>query len=295
MTQRRRSMPLWVVLLALLSGCAQPPRTTVNAVGDKFSKDITLEGVPLHDPTNGDDLFWMLRSYVNPQAHTAVHEIYVAWSYAGSYSGKYFAADDTARPLRVTMILKETCRGCDRTDTLGIAIDEATLRARAATGFEVKLSAQDGTAGILSITPQMINAQLQAEDSILAGSAAVGTPTSAATPSNAPPAPAAKNAPAAAPPRAISSNPGIGLQMMPQPTSEITHGNMHGAVILGVVPDSPAALAGIRGGDLIVKINGHAVDSGPEVQDLIAKIKPNSVVKVDILRGTSNVTLQLKL
>src|SRR5579862_5422965 len=164
----RRSLVLLLVVLAALAGCVQP-RTTVNVIGDKFSRDITLEGIPLHDPTNGDDLFWMLRSFVNPQAHTAQHQIYVAWTYAGGYSGRYFAADDTARALPVTMILKETCRGCDRTDTLGIDIDEATLRARAATGFQVKLSAQDGTAGILSITPQMINAQLQAEDSLMAG------------------------------------------------------------------------------------------------------------------------------
>jgi hypothetical protein len=150
-----------ILAIACLIGCAPPPRTTVNVIADKFSKSITLEGIPVLNPNNGD-LFWMLRSEVNPQAHFALHQIYVEWTYAGPSSGRYFAADDTARPLPVRNIRREYCpfNKCDRTDTLGIGIDEATLRARASTGFQVKLSAQDGTAGILDITPQMINAQL---------------------------------------------------------------------------------------------------------------------------------------
>lgn len=83
--------------------------------------------------------------------------------------------------------------------------------------------------------------------------------------------------------------------MMPRSTSELTHGNMHGAVILGVIPGSPADAAGIHGGDLIVKFDGHAVDSGNDIQDVIAKIKPNSVVRVDILRGPTQVRVDLKL
>jgi hypothetical protein len=170
------------VMLLGLVGCA-PPRTTVNVIGDKFDKEITLEGIPLHDPNNGTDLFWMLRSFVNPQTHATTHQIYVSWVYPGRSSGRYWASDDTARDLPVNMIRRDSCPfgKCDRTDTLGISVDEATLRRRAPTGFQVKLSAQDGTYGILDITSQMINAQLQAEDQALhAGS--VGTAVQAADP-----------------------------------------------------------------------------------------------------------------
>ena len=164
---------LWTFLLVGLAGCVPPssPRLTVNVIGDKFSKDITLDGLPMIDPNNGDGLYWMLRSLVDPQNHIATHQIYVAWTYAGHSSGRYSAADDTAQSLPVTIILKESCPfdKCDRTDTFGIKVDEAELRARANSGFEVKISAQDGTSGIISITPRMIGAQLEAENRALGG------------------------------------------------------------------------------------------------------------------------------
>lgn len=299
MAYRGWSRGLMLLAIACLIGCAQP-RTTVNIVGDKFSKFVTLEGIPLHDPDNGIDLFWMLRSFVDPQARLVKHEIYVVWVYSGHSSGRYFAADDTATPLRVTNILRESCpfNKCDRTDTLSISIDEATLLKRASTGFEVKLSAQDGTEGVLTITPRMIGAQLEAELRVLRG--APSRDPLASTPPVEPTAPEAKTA-AAAPEAAVHTPPdltvdrNIGLEMLPQSTTKMTHGSMHGAVILAVIPGSPAEAAGVRGGDLIVKLDGKLVESGKEVLDLIAKAKPHSVVTVDILRGSAHVVARIKL
>jgi len=70
MPYRSGKLAAIAVLVLALAACGPlgpPPRTTVNVLGDKFSKEIELQGIPLHDPTNGDDLFWMLRSFVNPQ------------------------------------------------------------------------------------------------------------------------------------------------------------------------------------------------------------------------------------
>lgn len=273
---QRRAVALLVVVLAALVGCAQPPpRSTVNVIGDKFSQDITLEGIPLHDPTNGDDLFWMLRSFVNPRTHLTEHQIYVAWTYAGKYSGQYFAADDTARPLAVTMILKESCPGCDRTDTLGIAIDETTLRARAATGFEVKLSAQDGTAGVLSITPQMISAQLQAEDSILAGSVAVGTPNFAAAPSG---------VPSSFPPQKRA----LGISYF----KVIFTGDV---IVAEVKAGSPAAAAGLQANDILVSYDGRPIMTEEDVRDAVENTKPGSIVTIEIKRKRQPLTLSVQM
>lgn len=307
MAYRGWSRGLLAFLLMGLLGCAaSQPRNTVNVIGDKFSKSITLEGLPVLNPNNGD-LFWMLRSEVDPQAHFALHQIYVEWTYAGPSSGRYFAADDTARPLPVRNIRREYCpfNKCDRTDTLGIGIDEATLRARASTGFQVKLSAQDGTAGILDITPKMINAQLAAEARVLgeAPSRNAAAPTGPSGVSNGPAdsnAPGAKTASASPeeaphPPAGLAADRNIGLEMLPQSTATMSHGSLHGAVILAVIPGSPAEIAGVRGGDLIVKLDGKPVESGKEILELIARAKPHSVVTVDILRGSAHVVARIKL
>jgi hypothetical protein len=98
------------ILLFALAACGPlgpPPRTTVNVSGDKFSKEIQLDGVPLH-AKNGIDLFWMLRSFVNPHTHTTDHQIYIEWAYVGNSPGKYSAADDTARSLHVENIYRDS-------------------------------------------------------------------------------------------------------------------------------------------------------------------------------------------
>jgi hypothetical protein len=268
---------LWgffALLLVLLAGCAQP-RTTVVVRGDEFSKGITLEGIPLRNPNNGI-LFWMLRSFVDRQTHAAAHQIYVEWTYSGPSSGRYSAADDTARPLQVTNIFKESCafNKCDRTDTLGIAIDEETLRARVATGLRVKLSGQDGSAAILSITPQMISAQLAAEDRIVGSQAGVPPTTASALSSSGLPPP--------------SQKPFLGLAPMDLPF-------VSGVMVARVDPGTPAEAAGFQVGDMLVSYNGQPVKKADDVRDLVAATTPGSTVVIEITRHKTPLTLTPKL
>lgn len=265
------------VLLLTLAACGPlgpPPRTTVNVIGDKFSKEIELQGVPLHDPTNGDDLFWMLRSFVNPKTHETFHTIYVEWVYAGHSSGRYRAADDTARDLVVKVIERDSCPfgKCDRTDTLAIAIDEGTLRKRAATGFQVKLFAQDGTSGILDIRPNMIAAQLQAEDRILNPPAGM-TPEAAAATANA---------------RTADGRPFLGVAPMDLPFGL-------GVTLVRVDHNTPAEAAGLKGGDLVVSYDGHSIDKAQQLLDQILLTKPGSIVPIEIRRGSDKMTIPVQM
>lgn len=268
-------MTLLLVGFALAS-CAPQPRMTVNVVSDRFSKAITLEGLPMIDPTNGDGLFWMLRSFVDGQARTTQHQIYVEWTYPGRSSGRYFAADDTARPLPVTVLLRDrdSCpfKKCDRVDTLGIAIDEATLRARANSGFDVKLSAQDGTFGILEITPPMIAAQLQAEDRILAAPA--GTPPAAA----------------AATANALTGSGRVFLGIAP---FDLPFGA--GVQVNRVDANTPAQAAGFQVGDLVRRYNGQPVTGADQLRALIAATAPGSRVPIDITRHGTPMTLSAQM
>jgi len=266
------------VLLLDLTACGPlavdpPPRATVNVVADKFSKDVTLEGLPQNNAFEGNGTFWMLRSFVNPQAHTAQHQIYVEWFFPGHGTTKYYAADDRARSLATRQIYKESCgRQCGQTDTIAIDIDETTLRSRALTGFQVKLSGNDGSATILGITPQMIAAQLQAEDNIIHPTTNVRAQAPVANP----------NA------RTPDGKPFLGIA-----TGDMPFANA--VVVQRVDQNTPAEAAGIRRGDMIVRYNGQAVTGVDQFQSLILQTVPGTLVPIEISRGLSRLNLSVQM
>ena len=63
-----------------------------------------------------------------------------------------------------------------------------------------------------------------------------------------------------------------------------------GAVILTVVPSSPAAKAGLVQGDVIVNIDGTAINSAEDLQKLIQKSKPGQTVTITYYVGNSKRT-----
>jgi serine peptidase DegS len=66
--------------------------------------------------------------------------------------------------------------------------------------------------------------------------------------------------------------------------------------VIGIVdPDSPAAHAGLRVGDLITHLNGQAVLSDHEAMNRIAGMAPGSTVKIRVQRGTQSLELSATL
>jgi hypothetical protein len=264
-------------LLLGLAACGplgSPPRTTVNVIGDKFSKAIELQGIPAGNSFDNNGVDWYLRSFVDPQSHATAHQIYVEWFFPGHGTTKYFAADDRARDLPAHQLLKESCgRNCGQTDTVAIDIDETTLRSRAANGFQVKLSTNNGAHVILDITPQMIAAQTQAEDRILHPPAGFST-TAAVASANA---------------RTPDGKPFLGVAPMDMPFGL-------GVVIARVDRNTPAEAAGLKEGDTVLSYNGHPIDKAQQLLDQILLTKPGSVVPVEVERGgKSKVTLSVQM
>ena len=70
---------------------------------------------------------------------------------------------------------------------------------------------------------------------------------------------------------------------------------IQGAMIVGVFPESPAAKAGIRPGDIIVAGDAAAVTSIRDLLEQIVVYKPGDRIKITIYRGPQKMTLDLQV
>jgi hypothetical protein len=294
------------VLTLALAACAPaapdgPPHVVVH--GDAFSKDITILGVQILDNQffkPDDKAHWYLRSFVNPRAQTAQHQLYAELLYAGR-NGSYFASDSHAEPHRVNLLYHQTCgphprdEVCDYEDTIGIDIPEGTLRANAAQGLDIKITARSGYARIMAITPEMINAQLYATQEILSGKVVVGQtvksggtiaagPPVIATPISSPPSAATTSIKAQTP----DGKPFLGVAPFDLPFGV-------GVQINRVDPNTPAAAAGFQIGDLVQSYNGQPVTSADQFSALILQTKPGTLVRIEIKRHQQPMTLSVEM
>jgi hypothetical protein len=68
-----------------------------------------------------------------------------------------------------------------------------------------------------------------------------------------------------------------------------------GVKVAGLVPDSPAAKAGIREGDVIMRLNDAAVGNLQEYSNLLRTLSPGQRVSVLLRRGAEDVKVELTL
>ena len=68
-----------------------------------------------------------------------------------------------------------------------------------------------------------------------------------------------------------------------------------GALIVGVFLNSPADMAGIRAGDIVVGIDSNPVSGIRDLLDQITRHKPGDQIQVTIYRGTQKLTLDMKV
>jgi S1-C subfamily serine protease len=93
--------------------------------------------------------------------------------------------------------------------------------------------------------------------------------------------------------RMITLNPEQAKRLNNDPNSGITIPEVNGVLVMQVIPNSPAAAAGLRQADVITEINGFAVNSAEELQKVVEKSQVNQPLKVVLLRG--NQTQQLSI
>ena len=89
---------------------------------------------------------------------------------------------------------------------------------------------------------------------------------------------------------------GVGIQPL---TAELAKkfGVLEGAGVLvnEVFDKDPAAQAGIKPGDVIVRIDGMVVDSPNKLSRLIATLPPGSTSKIEVVRDLTRLTLEIPL
>ncbi len=72
-------------------------------------------------------------------------------------------------------------------------------------------------------------------------------------------------------------------------------GDVQGIVVTDVLEGGSAKAAGVKVGDIITKLNGTAVTSSPELQEQIAKYKPNDKISITVKRDNKDLTLYATL
>jgi serine protease Do len=68
-----------------------------------------------------------------------------------------------------------------------------------------------------------------------------------------------------------------------------------GALVAGVEKDGPAAKAGIKRGDVIIKFNNEDVENEHQLPEMVAQTTIGKTVAVEVIRGGKHQTIQVKI
>ncbi|TAF33054.1 MAG: Do family serine endopeptidase [Cytophagales bacterium] len=89
---------------------------------------------------------------------------------------------------------------------------------------------------------------------------------------------------------------GISIKdLTPDLAAKLQLSEVQGVYVEGLTPDGAAKAAGIKAGDLILKIDGQRVNSVPELQETVARHRPGDEVSVSIWRDGQTRELSVKL
>jgi serine protease Do len=81
----------------------------------------------------------------------------------------------------------------------------------------------------------------------------------------------------------------------PSLAKEFNVKNDKGALVGDVVPDGPAAKAGLKSGDVIEKFDGKLVSDSRHLKIEVARVTPGETVPVEVLRDGSTKTIKVKV
>ncbi|WOB43346.1 trypsin-like serine protease [Thermoleptolyngbya oregonensis NK1-22] len=78
------------------------------------------------------------------------------------------------------------------------------------------------------------------------------------------------------------------------PNATLILPEVNGALVMGIVPDSPAAKGGIRRGDVITQVNGQAITRADQLQTLVENSELGKPLQITVKRGDLTRTLSVR-
>ena len=92
----------------------------------------------------------------------------------------------------------------------------------------------------------------------------------------------------------VGLTPEIKQSLNSDPNSGVSVNEDHGVLVLKVMPNSPAAKAGIRAGDVIEKLNGQSVTDARSVQNVVENSQLGGDLRIDLHRNGQNLNLAVR-
>jgi S1-C subfamily serine protease len=83
----------------------------------------------------------------------------------------------------------------------------------------------------------------------------------------------------------ITLTPDLAQQNNDDPNSPLQVPEINGVLVVRVLPNSPAAAAGMRRADVIVEIDGQTVKTAEQLQGIVDKSRVGQVLQVKVQRG----------
>lgn len=78
------------------------------------------------------------------------------------------------------------------------------------------------------------------------------------------------------------------------PNSPFMVPEIDGVLVVQVIPNSPAAAAGLRRGDVVVEIDGRSVTTADQLQRIVENSGVNQVLQIKVQRGKQSETLSVR-
>lgn len=92
----------------------------------------------------------------------------------------------------------------------------------------------------------------------------------------------------------VTLTPELAKQNNSDPNSMLTIPEVKGVLVLRVVPNSPAAISGIRRGDVIVQIDNKAITSAEQLQSIVEDSTLGQALQVKVQRGNQTQILSVR-
>lgn len=94
--------------------------------------------------------------------------------------------------------------------------------------------------------------------------------------------------------RMTTLTPQLAKENNQDPNSSFMVPEVNGVLVMQVIPNSPAAAAGMRRGDVVTKINEQSVTTAEQLQRTVENSGVNRVLQIEVLRGSQTKTLSVR-